>query len=121
MASVPEASSSHRSSGDWTPPGRRHQRRYRPAGRRHRQQYRPARRLHLPPILPALPMLYAFLRRAHTVLAYLLFLTFAAHLSAVLFHTWVVRDRLLDRMALWPVRRRFHQAPIHARASGGRG
>ena len=65
-------------------------------------------RLHLPPILPARPMLYAFLRGAHTVLAYLLFLTFAAHLSAVLFHTWVVRDRLLDRMALWPVRRRIH-------------
>ena len=75
-------------------------------------------RLHLPPILPARPMLYAFLRRTHTVLAYLLFLTFAAHLSAVLFHTWVVRDRLLDRMALWPVRRRIHQAPIHTRAPG---
>jgi len=63
-------------------------------------------RLHLRPILPARPMLFAFLRRSHTVLAYLLFLTFLAHLSAVLFHTLVVRDHLLDRMGLWPVRRR---------------
>ncbi len=58
--------------------------------------------VHLPPILPANPMLYIFLRRTHTVLAYLLFLTFLAHLGAVLFHTLVIRDRLLDRIALWP-------------------
>jgi len=60
--------------------------------------------MQLPPILPAAPALYTVLRKAHTALAYLLFLTFLAHLSAVLFHTLVVRDRLLDRMALWPVR-----------------
>ena len=60
--------------------------------------------LHLPPILPANPMLYAVLRKTHTILAYLLFLTFLAHLSAVLFHTLIIRDRLLNRMALWPVR-----------------
>ncbi|HEY2589278.1 MAG TPA: cytochrome b/b6 domain-containing protein [Tepidisphaeraceae bacterium] len=76
-------------------------------------------RLHLPPILPARPMLYAFLRRTHTALAYLLFLTFAAHLSAVLFHTWIVRDHLLDRMALWPIRRRTPEGPLHAVTSGG--
>jgi cytochrome b561 len=29
---------------------------------------------------------------------------FLAHLSAVLFHTLIVRDRFLDRMALWPIR-----------------
>lgn len=58
--------------------------------------------LHLPPILPAKPMLFAFLRKTHTILAYLLFLTFLAHLSAILFHTLIVRDHLLDRMALWP-------------------
>ena len=58
--------------------------------------------LHLPAILPAKPMLYAFLRKTHTVLAYLLFLTFLAHLSAILFHTLIVRDHILDRMALWP-------------------
>jgi cytochrome b561 len=58
--------------------------------------------LHLPPILPTNPALYAFLRKAHTLLAFLLFLTFLAHLSAVLFHTLIIRDRLLNRMALWP-------------------
>lgn len=60
--------------------------------------------VHLPAILPANPTLYAVLRKTHTVLAYLLFLTFLAHLGAVLFHTLIVRDRLLDRMKLWPVR-----------------
>jgi cytochrome b561 len=65
--------------------------------------------IHLPPILPAHPMLYAALRKAHTILAFLLFATFLAHLSAVLFHTLIVRDRLLDRMAVWPVRSRKSQ------------
>jgi len=60
--------------------------------------------VHLPPILPANPVLYAILRRTHTILAYLLFLTFLAHLSGVLFHTLVIRDGLLNRMALWPTR-----------------
>jgi len=60
--------------------------------------------VHLPPILPTNPMLYAVLRQSHTILAFLLFATFLAHLSAVLFHTLIVRDRLLDRMALWPIR-----------------
>lgn len=59
---------------------------------------------HLPPILPANPTLYFVLRRAHTILAYLLFFTFLAHLGAVLFHTLIVRDRLLNRMAIWPTR-----------------
>jgi cytochrome b561 len=54
--------------------------------------------VHLPAILPARPMLYAFLRRTHTVLAYALFVTFLAHMSAVLFHAWVLRDGLLRRM-----------------------
>lgn len=61
--------------------------------------------VHLPSILPAHPMLFAFLRGAHAVLAWLLFATILAHLGAVLFHTLVVRDRLLARMALWPVRK----------------
>jgi cytochrome b561 len=60
--------------------------------------------VHLPPILPANPTLYAILRKTHTILAYLLFVTFLAHLAAVLFHTLIVRDGLLNRMALWPVR-----------------
>jgi cytochrome b561 len=62
--------------------------------------------VHLPPILPANPTHYAVLRQSHTILAYLLFATFLAHLSAVLFHTLIIRDRLLDRMALWPIRSR---------------
>jgi cytochrome b561 len=66
--------------------------------------------LHLPPILPANPTLYAVLRETHTILAYLLFLTFLAHLGAVLFHTLIVRDRLLDRMALWPIRFRKNKS-----------
>jgi cytochrome b561 len=65
--------------------------------------------LHLPPILPASPALYTFLRRTHTVLAFLLFATILAHVGAVLFHTLIVRDRLLNRMALWPTRQRAHE------------
>ena len=70
--------------------------------------------VHLPPILPANPMLYAALRRAHTVLAYLLFFTVLAHLSAILIHTLIVRDGLLRRMTFGP------QDP-QPRASGEKG
>ncbi|MEI9941012.1 MAG: cytochrome b/b6 domain-containing protein [Pseudomonadota bacterium] len=60
----------------------------------------------LPPILPHNVALYTLLRRSHTVLAYLLFFTFMAHLSAVLFHTLVLRDGLLGRMLPWSARSR---------------
>jgi len=60
--------------------------------------------LHLFPILPHSVMLYAVLRKTHTVLAYLLFFAFVAHFGAVLFHTLIVRDRLFSRMAPWKVR-----------------
>ena len=60
-------------------------------------------RLQLPGIAPHNTSLYAMLRQSHSVLAYLLFATFTAHMCAVLFHTLVLRDRLLDRMAVWPV------------------
>jgi cytochrome b561 len=60
----------------------------------------------LPFILPHNALLYAILRRTHTVLAYLLFLTILAHFGAVLFHTLIVRDGLLLRMVPWNVRRR---------------
>jgi cytochrome b561 len=62
--------------------------------------------IHLFPILPHSVMLYAVLRRVHTVLAYLLFLTLLAHFGAVLFHTWVVRDGTFRRMAPWKFRPR---------------
>ena len=61
--------------------------------------------LHLFPILPHSAILYAVLRKTHTVIAYLLFLTFLAHFGAVLFHTWVVRDGTFSRMAPWSSRR----------------
>src|SRR6516162_5168653 len=53
---------------------------------------------HLPFILPHDAMLYAVLRRTHTILAYLFFLTFIAHFGAILFHTLIVRDGILKRM-----------------------
>jgi cytochrome b561 len=56
---------------------------------------------HLPPILPQSAGLYTWLRSAHTLLAYLFFATFLAHLGGVLFHTLVVRDGLILRMAPW--------------------
>jgi cytochrome b561 len=60
--------------------------------------------LHLPFILPHNAILYAVLRKAHTILAYLFFLTFLAHFGAILFHTLVVRDGILKRMAPWNIR-----------------
>jgi len=59
--------------------------------------------LHLPFILPHSQTLYAMLRKAHTILAYLFFLTFVGHFGAVLFHTLIVRDGLLKRMAPWNI------------------
>ena len=61
--------------------------------------------LHLFPILPHNVMLYAVLRKMHTVLAYLLFLMFLAHFGAILFHTLIVRDGMFNRMAPWRIRR----------------
>src|SRR4029077_5793867 len=60
--------------------------------------------VHLPFILPHDVMLYAVLRKAHTILAYLFFLTFIAHFGAILFHTLIVRDGILKRMAPWNIR-----------------
>jgi cytochrome b561 len=60
--------------------------------------------VHLPGIAPHSINVYGVLREAHTVFAFLLFLTFTAHVCAVLFHTLVLRDRLIDRMALWPTK-----------------
>jgi cytochrome b561 len=59
--------------------------------------------LHLPFILPHDAMLYAVLRKAHTILAYLFFLTILAHFGAILFHTLIVRDGILRRMAPWNI------------------
>src|SRR5215468_3632450 len=59
--------------------------------------------LQLPFILPHDVALYAILRTTHTILAYLFFLTFMAHFGAILFHTLIVRDGILKRMAPWTV------------------
>ncbi|ORA15408.1 cytochrome b [Mycobacterium arosiense] len=57
--------------------------------------------LALPGIAPHNVDVFAVLRECHNAVALLLFLAFTAHMTAVLFHTLVMRDRLLDRMALW--------------------
>ena len=48
--------------------------------------------VHLPPIVPHTPALYAALRNAHSLLAYVLFATVLMHVGAALFHLWVRRD-----------------------------
>jgi cytochrome b561 len=60
----------------------------------------------LPGIAPHNVDLYGVLRECHGVFAFLLFATFTAHMCAVLFHTLVLRDKLIDRMALWPTKGR---------------
>ena len=68
-----------------------------------------------PPFCPAQNIsVFAVQRLCHTIFAYLLFLTFTAHMCAVLFHTFVLRDRMIDRMALWPAKA---QRPQHDRDS----
>jgi cytochrome b561 len=52
----------------------------------------------LPRIAPFNPDLFWVLREAHSVVAYLLMATIAAHISAVLLHTVALRDRMLSRM-----------------------
>jgi cytochrome b561 len=59
--------------------------------------------LHLPPILPHNLTLYWVLRKAHTILAYLFFFAFLAHFGAILFHTLVIRDGIIKRMAPWNI------------------
>jgi cytochrome b561 len=53
---------------------------------------------HLPAILPHSSSLYAILRPAHTVLAYLLFATFLAHMAAALAHAFIFRDGVFESM-----------------------
>lgn len=55
--------------------------------------------LQLPPILPRDIALYALLRATHTVLAFALFATFIAHLSAALMHALIFRDGVFRSMA----------------------
>jgi cytochrome b561 len=52
----------------------------------------------LPAIAPHSSTLYAWLRSAHGVLAWLLFAVVLAHLSAALLHAWVYRDGVFTSM-----------------------
>jgi cytochrome b561 len=76
--------------------------------------------LHLPFILPQNVMLYAVLRKVHTILAYLLFLTIVAHFAAILFHTLIVRDGILKRMVPWNIRPKKPDSRIKTGAETGR-
>jgi cytochrome b561 len=71
--------------------------------------------IRLPPILPVNVAVFSVLRKAHTVLAYLFFFTVIAHFTAVLFHTLVIRDRLIERMVPW--RAAPDDAPVRAARS----
>jgi len=53
----------------------------------------------LPPLVPEDPVLYAWLRLAHGVLAWLLFALILGHLAAALMHAWVFRDGVFSSMA----------------------
>ena len=55
--------------------------------------------LALPPILPPDPHLFAVLRGAHTVFAWLLFVTILAHIAAALLHALILRDGVWPAMA----------------------
>ncbi|KIH85785.1 cytochrome b [Pseudomonas batumici] len=54
--------------------------------------------LQLPALVSANATTFAFLRKAHGYLAYLLFLTVLLHLAAALFHGWIRRDGVLESM-----------------------
>jgi cytochrome b561 len=68
--------------------------------------------IHLPRIAPPSITLFNVLLTCHKVLASMLFVTVTAHLIAVAYHTLVLRDGIIDRMALWPAKRAGqHQNP----------
>ncbi|MFZ1165030.1 cytochrome b [Mycobacterium sp.] len=67
--------------------------------------------LHLPRIAPFDAQVFWVLRQAHSVIAYTLVAVIAAHISAVLFHTMALRDRLLERMTF-----RFRRKADRSRA-----
>ena len=54
--------------------------------------------LRLPPIAPVDINVYSVLRESHSVMAYLLVVVVAAHVSAVLAHSIVLSDGMLRRM-----------------------
>ncbi len=73
----------------------------------------------LPPIAPIDGPLFALLRRAHAVLAMVLFATILAHLGAALFHAWVRRDGVWQAMTLGRGQRRPPTSSMWASRSAG--
>ncbi|MDR4305932.1 cytochrome b [Chelatococcus sambhunathii] len=63
----------------------------------------------LPRLLSPDPMLHAWLRRVHGVLAYGLFAAFLLHLAAALLHGLILRDGVFGSMATLSFRRRVPQ------------
>jgi hypothetical protein len=55
----------------------------------------------LVPLVAVNPALFALLRRAHTLLALVLFLTILMHFGAALFHAWLRRDGVFRSMVPW--------------------
>jgi len=55
----------------------------------------------LPPILHHDAMRYAELRELHTLLAFLFFAVFLAHMAAALMHALIHRDGVFESMAPW--------------------
>lgn len=53
----------------------------------------------LPAIAPTSPVLYAWLRDTHSILAWLLFVVVIGHLSAALMHALIYRDGVFSSMA----------------------
>lgn len=53
----------------------------------------------LPAIAPHDPVLYAWLRDAHGLLAWVLFATVLGHVAAALHHAWIRRDGVFEAMA----------------------
>ena len=55
----------------------------------------------LPPLVAVDPALFALLRRAHTLLALVLFLTILMHFGAALLHAWIRRDGVFRSIVPW--------------------
>jgi cytochrome b561 len=61
--------------------------------------------VHFPFILPHDALLYAGLRKAHTILAVVFIVAFLAHFGGILYHTLIVRDGIVMRMVPWNIKR----------------
>ena len=74
--------------------------------------------LRLPAILPENALVFAWLRTAHGMLAYLLFLTFLAHMGAALYHGLIRRDGVLRSMVRGSSSSAPSMAPDEDRVAG---